>query len=187
MENGTKYGRPDSISHLTSHLGSLMRADNLNLMTDWPSFGVADLQIGVPTLARHMVIHGCHAFCTNACPKYIVAAVQFLKDGGDELEGFAYSPMACEEVIKSIHGHFRADNRLVFVSDAFHRSMYADVSMTQNSQIICDDEDSSESDNVVLSSLSTIPADAIAETAEVSAGSKRKKKSVNRMNLCVTQ
>lgn len=56
MENGTKHGKPDSIAHLTSHLGSLMRADNLCLMTDLPSFGLSDLQIGVPSLARHMVI-----------------------------------------------------------------------------------------------------------------------------------
>jgi hypothetical protein len=179
MENGTKHGRPDSIAHLTSHLGSLMRADNLCLMTDWPSFGSSDLQIGVPNEARHMVIHGCHAFSTNACPKFIVAAVQFVKDGGDELEGFAYSPMACEEVIKAIHGHFKANNRLVFVSSNFHRSMHA--GMMPNSSQMCDDEDSSESDNVVLSSLAKAPSDT--ETVEILAGSKRKKKAVNRMDL----
>jgi hypothetical protein len=93
-----------------------------------------------------MVIHGCHAYSTNACPKFIVAVVRFIKDGGDELEGFSYLPMACDEVIRAIHEYFKASNRLVLASNDFHRSRHTDVSMIQSSKI-CDDDDSTDSDN----------------------------------------
>ena len=67
MENGTKQGRPDGIAHLTRYLGSLMRVDNIHLLSDWPSSHPSNIQIGVPGSARHMVIHGCHVYAVNAC------------------------------------------------------------------------------------------------------------------------
>ena len=63
------------------------------------------------------------------------------------MEGFSYLPMACDEVIRAIHGYFKASNRLVLVSNNFHRSRHTDVSMIQSSQI-CDDDDSTDSDNI---------------------------------------
>jgi hypothetical protein len=118
MENGTKQGRPDGIAHLTTFLGSLMRVDNIHLMSDWPSSHPINIQIGVPSSARHMVIHRCHVYAMNANPRFIVAAIQFLEEGGDALRGFEYVPMTREEILKAIHGHLSSS---LFRRDSIHQ------------------------------------------------------------------
>ncbi len=64
-----------------------------------------------------MVIHRCHVYAMNASPRFIVAAIQFLEEGGDALRGFEYVPMTREEILKVIHGHFKAGTRVNLLHD----------------------------------------------------------------------
>lgn len=145
MENGTKHSRPDGIAHLTTYLGSLMRVNNIHLMSDWPSSHPSNIQIGVPSSARHMVIQGCHVYAMSASPTIIVAAVQFLQEGGDALQGFEYVPMTMDEVLKAVHGHFKAGTRLVFVSNDFHTSMHTDSFAANTDEVTAEGEVQKES------------------------------------------
>ena len=123
IEDGTKYGRPNGIAQLMSQLANVMREKNIDSFSSWPNDDVPNLQVGVPLFARHMVIQGLHKYCTTNCPNIIVGAVQFLQEGGMAMDGFEYVPMTNDEMVRAIHGTFKANSKFVFISVSLHNTM----------------------------------------------------------------
>jgi hypothetical protein len=160
VEDGTKHGRPNGIAHLMTQLSNIMRENNMHLVSIWPSKEFPNLQVGVPRFAKHMVIHGLHQYCTPNCPKMIVGAVQFIEEGGLALDGFEYVPMTNDEMVKAIHGTFKASSRFVFVSETLQRTMINISNMPEGNQVSnrsdglqLNEKNSDDEDDVVLASL----------------------------------
>ena len=88
-----------------------------------------ELQQGVPTSAKHIVVHGFYSYQSSNGPMIVVAAVQFLVENGDNLIGFEFIPVTVTEFRTVLLQKFAAKDKLVFVE----RGLYASMSRPNSS------------------------------------------------------
>jgi hypothetical protein len=86
----------------------------------WPAGSRSVLQQGVPTEARHIVVHGFYSFRTKSGPIIVVSSIQFLVEGGNEVDAYKCLPITLDELVKILYKDFSAQMRHVFV----HESLY---------------------------------------------------------------
>lgn len=103
-----------------------MRDWSKDAMSKWPDSNSNALQSGVPSSARHMLIHGLHLYEDKeqiGCPQSVVAAVQFIAEGGGTLENYEFVPMTNPELVNAILTQFNAKTRCVFVNISFYNAL----------------------------------------------------------------
>ena len=94
----------------------------------WPG-DTPRLHVGVPSDAKHIVVHGFYSYQSSNGPMIVVAAVQFLVEGGDNLIGFEFIPVTITELRNVLLQKFAAKDKLVFVE----RGLYASMSRPNSS------------------------------------------------------
>ena len=91
----------------------------------WPAGSRSVLQQGVPTEARHIVVHGFYSFRTKSGPIIVVGAIQYLAEGGNVVDAYSYLPITLDELEKILYRDFSVQTKQVFVNRELYSVMKA--------------------------------------------------------------
>lgn len=83
------------------------------------------LQYGVPSEAKHLVVHGFYSFPSNSGPIITVGAIQFLLEGGMEVDTYKSLPITLDELEKILYRDFSVQTKQVFVNRELYNVMKA--------------------------------------------------------------
>ena len=83
------------------------------------------LQYGVPSEAKHLVVHGFYSFPSNSGPIITVGAIQFLLEGGMVVDTYKSLPITLDELEKILYQDFKAKRKYVFVNETLYSVLQA--------------------------------------------------------------
>lgn len=75
------------------------------------------LQKGVPTVAKHIIVHGFFSYRSESGPIIVVGAIQYLVEGGNVVDAYSYLPITLDELEKILYQDFKAKGKYVFVNE----------------------------------------------------------------------
>jgi len=107
---------------LHTYIDMTDKVTDATIYLPWPQDKRTELQQGVPTAAKHIVVHGFYSYQSSNGPM-IVAAVQFLVENGDNLIGSEFIPITFTELRTVLLQKFAAKDKLVFVESGLYASM----------------------------------------------------------------
>ena len=122
-EFGVHLKNSTEIDLLHSYIDRVCQCGDATFFSLWPQDKRSELQLGVPTAAKHIVVHGVHSYQSSNGPTVIVAAVQFLIEGGKELLGYEYIPITLKELTKVLHKKFSAKEKCVFINNGLYSAV----------------------------------------------------------------
>ena len=116
-------GGVDEVSLLLSYIKSC-RNGGAEYLAPWSGSRSA-LQEGVPTDARHIVVHGFYSLRSESGPIIVVGDIQFLVEGGIEVDAYSHLPITLDELEKILYQDFRAQGKYVFVNNSLYSVLQA--------------------------------------------------------------
>ena len=116
-------GGVDEVALLHTYIKSCRNSGTEHLLP-WSADGSV-LQKGVPTVARHIVVHGFFSYQSESGPMIVVGAIQFLVEGGNEVDDYTYLPITLDELEKILYQDFKAKGKYVFVNETLYSVLQA--------------------------------------------------------------
>ena len=116
-------GGVDEVALLHTYIKSCRNSGTEHLLP-W-SADCSVLQKGVPTVAKHIVVHGFFSYQSDSGPMIVVGAIQFLVEGGNEVDDYTYLPITLDELEKILYQDFKAKGKYVFVNETLYSVLQA--------------------------------------------------------------
>lgn len=120
LKAGKKGNDVNEIALLHNYIEAIKNCGRVANFPLWTQSDGCVLHQGVPDNARHLLFLGINSFDVVNGETTLVAAVQFIKDGGKPLENYQKVPMLFSQLTKILHSTFDTAARFVFVTSELY-------------------------------------------------------------------